>query len=240
MLVKFLRLIVILVGCLAASHSVAQPILLGDWLAKYPTLDFRLVLTLNKVSIKGHHTSYSGTLASANQGGVPIAIQSCTVSKDSVYIVFGGNNAIYNARIISGDTEELRGKYTLGTSSVDLVFRKAEKYEGTIDLGTTKRPMVFKIARSPEGMLLATMVSPSQSPNEIPANEVMYIGGHLSLDFAHVQAGYDGVFSEDHKVLDGTFKQGKDYPLLLERTTQQVNWHPVSSKRSGRALRLKK
>ncbi len=203
---------VVLLILLLAAPVCSQISVRGDWLGKFPDVELRLLLSLDTTQ-----EGYKGIWSSPNQGGMPLDIRSCMVTGDSVFIVFGGATAQFSGRIISGNTQELRGIFSMSGRSRDIVLRKAEKYDGVLDDAALHLPLVFKFAVDPEGQVLATMQSPDQSSNEIPAGNASLSGDHLHLEFTELGATYDGTISADHGQINGIFNQGTKKTLTLHR-----------------------
>ena len=93
---------------------------------------------------------------------------------------------------------------------------------GTLDTGTAKLRLVLKIANGPDG-LTASLQSPDQSPQWLPASSVTRGDSSLTVEFKPIGAVYTAKIGADLNSIDGTFTQGRvPLPLVLKRMKDQA------------------
>jgi len=92
---------------------------------------------------------------------------------------------------------------------------------GTLDAGTAKLRLVLKIANGLDG-LTASLQSPDQSPQWLPASSVARSGSSLTVEFKAIGAVYTTKIGVDLNSMDGTFTQGVPLPLALKRMKDQA------------------
>ncbi len=93
---------------------------------------------------------------------------------------------------------------------------------GTIDMGGQTMTVIFKLQEK-EGKLSGTGESPEQGGGALTLENITVTGNKLQFEITAVQAGFDGVYKEDKKNIDGTLvinQQG--IPLLLTKDEKAV------------------
>jgi hypothetical protein len=88
---------------------------------------------------------------------------------------------------------------------------------GVIDAGGQTMTVIFKLQEK-DGKLTGTGESPVQGGGAIALENITIAGNKIQFEISAVQAGFDGVYKEDKKVIDGTFvinQQG--IPLVLTK-----------------------
>jgi fermentation-respiration switch protein FrsA (DUF1100 family) len=88
---------------------------------------------------------------------------------------------------------------------------------GTLDVGVMKLRVVFHVATSAGG-LTATLDSPDQGAYGIPVDQVEYSAPTLRIVASKRNLRYEGKLEGAR--LTGTFTQGKDFPLVLDRVAE--------------------
>jgi fermentation-respiration switch protein FrsA (DUF1100 family) len=92
-------------------------------------------------------------------------------------------------------------------------------WSGTLDVGVFKLRVVFHVATSASG-LTATMDSPDQGAYGLPVDQVEYQAPTLRIEASQRGLRYEGKLEGAR--LTGTFTQGKDFPLVLDRISESA------------------
>jgi hypothetical protein len=88
---------------------------------------------------------------------------------------------------------------------------------GSLDAGGTKLRLVLKIVNTADG-LTASLQSPDQSTQWIPASSVSRTGSVISVTFTPLDAKFEGKIAGDSSSIDGTFTQrGNSMALVVKR-----------------------
>ncbi|MDN3694182.1 serine hydrolase domain-containing protein [Chryseobacterium tructae] len=91
-------------------------------------------------------------------------------------------------------------------------------WNGELDTQSMKLPVIFKISKNTKGYT-TTLISPKQSPKEIPTDKTDFSNNELSLEIESINAGYKGIYKTDH--FEGNFIQnGKNMVLNLYRESK--------------------
>ncbi len=91
-------------------------------------------------------------------------------------------------------------------------------WHGVLDAPVGKLTLVFTIEKNEDGTLRASMESPDQAPGrQIPVASVAVSGNRLTMAIPAIGGRYEGVWSASTRRWEGTFSQGMDVPLVLER-----------------------
>ncbi len=97
-------------------------------------------------------------------------------------------------------------------------------WKGKVSVQGTEIPLVFHIEKT-EGVLAATMDSPSQGATGLPLDTVILENNHLTLEFK--QAGIKYTAALEEKKLNGTFYQGEmELPLQMEKSEKIIPGNP--------------
>ncbi|MGB2675874.1 MAG: alpha/beta fold hydrolase [Candidatus Acidiferrum sp.] len=91
-------------------------------------------------------------------------------------------------------------------------------YTGTLQAGEAQLHLVLHLTKSAEGAYHATLDSLDQGVYAIDASSASIAGSTLQLEVASVAAHFEGKFSADHRMIDGTWSQGSaSLPLMFHR-----------------------
>ena len=91
-------------------------------------------------------------------------------------------------------------------------------YIGTLQAGEAQLHLVLHLTKSAEGAYHATLDSLDQGVYAIDASSTSIAGSTLQLEVASVAAHFEGKFSADHRMIDGTWSQGSaSLPLMFHR-----------------------
>ena len=205
--------------------------LTGDWQGTLSAggQQLRLVLHITKAP----DASLKATLDSIDQpgaDGIPVTAISLKDSKLSLEVAMV--HGTYEGKV-SADGKTITGTWTQG-QPLPLEFKRADApvqpvkpsdidgaWIGTLDLGIKLR-VVFHIAATPDG-LTATLDSPDQGANGIPASSVKRDGSSLKIEIEKISGTFEGKIAADPSSgnpssIDGTFTQlGSPHPLVLKR-----------------------
>ncbi len=207
------------------AQAGAQDIV-GDWQGTLSAGGQQLRLVLHVT--KAPDGTLKATLDSIDQpgaNGIPVNSVSLKDSKLSLDIAMV--HGTYEGKV-SADGKTISGTWTQG-QPLPLEFKRADApvkaakpsdidgaWMGTLDLGVKLR-VVFHIAATPDG-LTATLDSPDQGANGIPASSVTRDGSSLKIEIEKISGAFEGKISADLSSIDGTFTQlGGSHPLQLKR-----------------------
>jgi fermentation-respiration switch protein FrsA (DUF1100 family) len=205
--------------------------LTGDWQGTLSAGGQQLRLVLHITKAPG--ASLKATLDSIDQpgaDGIPVTAISLKDSKLSLEVAMV--HGTYEGKV-SADGKTITGTWTQG-QPLPLEFKRADApvqpvkpsdidgaWIGTLDLGIKLR-VVFHIAATPDG-LTATLDSPDQGANGIPASSVKRDGSSLKIEIEKISGTFEGKIAADPSSgnpssIDGTFTQlGSPHPLVLKR-----------------------
>lgn len=181
--------------------------------------------------------AFHAELESVDQGGVIVPVTSMTYQKPKVQITMTAIDGAFNGNLnnqgqLKGTWTQMRRKYPLTFDRVqtnaqaaaevqkdygtNATYQMQGHWKGVLKVGGTQLHIVFHIALMPDGTYSATLDSPDQGANGLPATTA-------DCDFPNVHLTWkllDGVFAgkmESGK-LSGTWTQSKySFPLHLER-----------------------
>lgn len=91
---------------------------------------------------------------------------------------------------------------------------------GEIAGGMGKLRLAFEITKSADGKFSSQIISIDQGYAKLPAAATSFVDKTLKLTLGNINAGYEGILSDDGQTLTGTFTQGIAIPLVLNRTAE--------------------
>ncbi|HEX5423130.1 MAG TPA: hypothetical protein VFW94_06230 [Candidatus Acidoferrales bacterium] len=200
----------------------------GEWRGtlKVGAAELHLVLHISS-SAKG---ALQATLDSVDQGGLGIPVTSIEIKASKLNFTVDSIRGSYNG-VLSPDGKSLHGTWTQGQSfplSFTLSARQPKlakpsdidgAWTDTLQAGPNKLRIVFHIFNTVEG-LHATIDSPDQGANGIPASSVTTKGSHITIEVQSIRGKLDGIINPARTEIQGTWTQGgANLPLALERTT---------------------
>tara|TARA_R110000868_G_scaffold86347_8_gene242270 strand:+ start:70332 stop:72647 length:2316 start_codon:yes stop_codon:yes gene_type:complete len=113
---------------------------------------------------------------------------------------------------------------TLILLTLGLQLMKAQDVSGTwkgaLSVQGTEVPLVFNVTEE-EGILIATMDSPSQGATGLPMDETTLIDKELTIVFKQAGIKYVGVI-EGEKISGTFFQSGMEFPLVLQKTIKTI------------------
>lgn len=78
--------------------------------------------------------------------------------------------------------------------------------------------LVLFVERASDGSLKAALESPDQAPGQkIPVSTIKAENGQIALEIAAIHASFEGRWNAGEQVWSGTFRQGAELPLKLEK-----------------------
>ena len=91
-------------------------------------------------------------------------------------------------------------------------------WHGTLATPAGELMIVLFVSRAPDGSLKAELESPDQAPGQkIPVAGIKADDGQMSLDIAVIHASFAGRWIAAEQAWNGTFTQGAELPLKLEK-----------------------
>jgi hypothetical protein len=218
-------LLALLVFSLTAVTSAQAQGIEGDWQGTLNAGPVPLRIVLHVV--RGDQGVLAATLDSPDQGARGMPITNLRIANNAlrfeVPIVVG----TYEGKV-NPTTMTISGTWTQAAGTLPLEFSRAPTErvriakpaptdgEWTGSLQGTLR-VVVHLATFEDGMT-ATMDSPDQGGFGLPASSVTLEGTRLRFEMKQIAGSFDGTFSADRSVINGTWIQlGNDLPLVLTR-----------------------
>ena len=97
----------------------------------------------------------------------------------------------------------------------------AGNWMGTLDVGAAQLRLRFVVTED-EGALSVAVFSLDQGNTEIPNVSIAASGATITVSMPAAGASYEGTFSAEDGKITGTFTQaGADFPLVLERVSEE-------------------
>ncbi|MFG0298051.1 MAG: alpha/beta hydrolase family protein [Phycisphaerales bacterium JB047] len=94
----------------------------------------------------------------------------------------------------------------------------ADDWHGALTIPTGKLMLIVTITTDDDGNLSAVLESPDQAPGQkIPVTEITIEDDHMHLVIAMINATYEANWDDEAQHWSGTFSQGANLPLTLER-----------------------
>lgn len=198
----------------------------GEWRGalKVEKVELHLVLHVSS-SAKG---ALQATLDSIDQGGLGIPVTSIEIKGSKLNFTVGSIRASYEG-VLSADGKSVRGTWTQGQSfplNFTLSGRQPKlakpsdidgAWTGMLPAGPNTLRIVFHIFNTVEG-LHATIDSPDQGANGIPASAVTAKDSHITIQVQSIRGKFDGTINRARTEIQGTWTQGgASMGLVLER-----------------------
>jgi fermentation-respiration switch protein FrsA (DUF1100 family) len=213
---------------ITTSFSFAQDIV-GDWNGTLTigTAELRLVLHVTKAA----DGSLTATLDSIDQNAPGIPVNAVTLKDSKLDLTIDAVHGTYTGKV-NADASEIDGTWSQGAAMPlnfhrgSIAMKPAPKpakpsdidgdWLGTLDTGMGKLRLVLHITNTEDG-LMATMDSPDQGVNGIPANSITRTGAEFKFEMKSIGGNYDGTIGTDLGTISGTWSQmGKSWPLVLK------------------------
>ncbi|MGD0787219.1 MAG: alpha/beta fold hydrolase [Terracidiphilus sp.] len=169
----------------------------------------------------------TATMDSVDQGAFGIPVSAITLSDSRLKLTLDSIHGVY-AGAVNKDATEIDGTWSQGTL-LELNFKRAAApsdidgiWLGTLDAGAVKLRVILRIFSASDGMA-ATLQSPDQSQQWIPATSIKRAGNLLNFSIDSLGVVYDGKIGADLNSVDGTFTQGgRPLPLALKRIENEA------------------
>jgi RNA polymerase sigma factor (sigma-70 family) len=181
--------------------------------------------------------SFQALMDSPDQGVSNLPITSFTYQKPAVRYTMDGINAVYEGNVnaqddrIQGTWSQLGQKYPLTfqraqtnsqtIAEADADYGQGNHYEmqghwkGVLNVGGTQLHIVFNIAQMADGSYSATLDSPDQGAFGIAASETTVTYPNVNMKWNTIGGTFKGKLADGK--LSGTWRQGKAFPLVLEK-----------------------
>src|SRR5690349_20172731 len=91
---------------------------------------------------------------------------------------------------------------------------------GKLNVGVELR-IVFNFTTDEKGSIKATLDSPDQAAYGIKCDTMIVTGNEVTVQIKMIQGSYTGKLIND-STIDGTFKQGTEFPLQLKKIDSPV------------------
>jgi hypothetical protein len=173
---------------------------------------------------------------SLDQGAKDMAASSVNYQDHVLQAEFDSFKGSFEGRV---DSEEMAGAFKQAGISLPLTLRRADAaeqaeqepvknyytgrdglpghWEGTLNARTAGQfHLLFNIAQLPDGSFSATLASPDQMTNEIPATTVQHTPPNVRIEWNGIGGSFNGTLKNGK--LTGTWRQGgASFPLSLNR-----------------------
>lgn len=98
----------------------------------------------------------------------------------------------------------------------------AGDWQGTLSIGGVQLRLILHLTPDTKGGFTATLDSPDQGANGIPAGTVSFADASLKVDIPQIMGSYEGKANTGVTAITGTFSQaGMSFPLDLARPSPQ-------------------
>ncbi len=234
------RIVLAALLCLAGFSAHAQNIV-GDWQGTLHAggADLRLVLHITKTT----DGTLQATLDSLDQGATAIPVSSVTLKANNFSLDIDAVHGTFTGKI-NADASQIDGTWSQGQPlpltfhrgiSASTAEHKTAKpsdidgdWWGTLDTGPIKLRLILHITNTIDG-LIVTLDSPDQNMKGLPASSAARNGLLLKVEFQGIGGVLDANISRDLTVMDGTWTQGRTFPLSLKRARSAADYerrHP--------------
>lgn len=114
-----------------------------------------------------------------------------------------------------------------GQDSIDL--GKESAWQGTLDLGNINLRVQFLFEQNDDGSYHGSLISPDQGDERYDLDSLTVDGSKIVLSCKSLGVKYSGQWDAATQTIKGTFTQGADLPLDLERITLPRNLQHIES-----------
>jgi hypothetical protein len=185
--------------------------------------------------------SFRAVMDSPDQGARNVPITSLTYNKPAIRLTMESINGVFEGNLqsqdeFSGTWTQLRRKYPLAFHRMqtnEQAVADAEKnygtgnryqipghWKGALNVNGTELHIVFNIAQMDDGTYSATLDSPDQGAFGVPASEASVTYPNVRLTWKTIGGVFSGKL--DDGKLSGSWRQGRAFPLELERDKSQL------------------
>ncbi len=208
--------------------ALAQaPQIIGDYSGSLGPLHVKLHLKA------GTNGALAGSLDSPDQGATGLECANIKLDGNKLSFEVPTVNGSWSGTITDNGAT-LAGSWNQGSETPlnfhrDGSFVAAEKpsrvdgvWLGTLDAGGTKVRLQFQVKSDRAGKEYCTADSPDQGIAGLECDGVRLEVDNFSFDIPVIHGHYSGKLSESGNELDGTWTQGKGFPLKLARQAAAV------------------
>jgi hypothetical protein len=263
--------LIVLAACLFAAGSVqatdpGAEALLGTWQGEL-SVDRVTHLVVQFIVARTDQNHYSAVLNApdeANLRNIPVTTFDLTGDKVVFVVdeVNGNYEGLLKDRKITGKWQQNGASFDLNLTpyvkaklSPEMIAHLSGPWNGVLSIPKTDRTLALVLNFKPDpknaGGMTATIDSPDQSVFGIPADDVSFEDGNVSVDVARPKMGFKGKLAGDQLV--GQWIQGGAAPLSLHRgeyrlagleveqslrTKLSGNWYGEFSNGTGIALKF--
>jgi len=222
----FLSIVAVLLAVAVAAQ--AQDIA-GDWTGTLHAgpADLRLVVHITKNADGSLHA----TMDSVDQGANGIPVSTVTLKDSQLKLGVDAVHGTFEGKV-NADATVIDGTWSQG-QPLPLTLKRASvpvktehkpakpsdidgDWWGTLDTGAAKLRLVLHITNTEDG-LIATLDSPDQGMKGLPSSAVTRNGTTFKAEFEGIGGTFDAKISSDLSALEGTWSQGREFPLVLKK-----------------------
>lgn len=223
---KSLRILFAVLLMVHATSGSAQQDISGTWagdlaVGSDTTLEILFVLTLQPDG------SYSGVVTSTDPEGIQdMPATSVSFEANQLVLAVEALRGRYEGTFADGG---FSGTWIQPDGSIPLelapyvapVLTDADKdllrgsWVGALELPIGKLAIVFRFESDADGEFVAFLDSPDQGANGIPISNIELDDGHFEFRVTAVGGSYTATLADGR--MDGTWSQGQDMPLVMER-----------------------
>jgi pimeloyl-ACP methyl ester carboxylesterase len=217
-------------GLLVSSMNGFAQDITGDWQGTLEAgvAELRLVLHVTKSPDGSLHA----TLDSVDQASYGIPVTSVSLKGDKLNLALESIHGSYSGTV-AADAKHISGTWSQGqplpldwtrapapVKSLNKPSKPSDidgAWAGTIDAGAIKLRVIFHIINTDDG-LVATLDSPDQNVNGIPATAVKRDTSSLTIEVKSIGGVFQGQIAKDLNTISGTWTQaGNTTPLTVTR-----------------------
>jgi hypothetical protein len=213
--------------CMAQSQDIA-----GDWQGILNAGTAKLHVTLHITKDNGGNLQ--ATMDSVDQGAFGLPVSSISLKDSKLKFDVDKVQGSYVGKL-NPDATKISGEWSQSGAFLDLDFKRATNpvkaqpnpaqpsdidgtWLGTVEAEGIRLRVVFHILNTADG-LTATMDSPDQGVNGVPATAVTRKGSSLKIEVKQMRGGaFEGKISPDLAKIDGTYTwTAGALPLVVKR-----------------------
>lgn len=232
------HLIATLLSMLLAGPTNPDPIA-GVWKGSITTPGVGIEVLVH-ITPTGPNT-WTGSIDTPLQHSFGIPLSSVRFDEGELIVECDVTKATWTARLEDGN-QELRGTWTQRGGSFPLNCSRTPTpapipstlsreligiWEGTLDVGAVQLRLVIGLQRNSPTTVAGYMVSPDQSPKQIPIGRVDWVSDRtVHILIGSIAASFDATLSPSNDTLAGTFTQGgAPFELSLSRVEKPTTAH---------------
>lgn len=203
------------------------------------SLDLPNGMLLINLTLEEKDKKWSGEVDVPLQGVTKHPLSDLKVEGNKVTFVLKGipGNPAFNIAVSDDDTT-LAGKVAQGEQELPFSAKRAKKptaksldpvpgegaignWAGTLKVGNAEMRLAVTVTEEGEGKLSAKLNSLDQDV-VLDADEVAFKDRQLTFTIKRINGSYKGALNKDGSSLEGTWTQGRAFPLTFHRTREEV------------------